>query len=139
MRLHCKIGGGENIQDVDVMSLYPFVCKYFKFPRGHPAIHVGDARQDMETMPLKDGLLKCSILPPRHLYHPIVTFRGNNIYYWLCKKCAIQQNRTTVCTHETVSERAPIAMWIPDEIRLAVLKGYETVEVQEVYEYQVTQ
>ena len=42
-RLHYKVKEGESIHYVDVMSLYPFVCKYFKFPVGHPVIHVGDA------------------------------------------------------------------------------------------------
>ena len=31
-RLHHAAGDGETIQYVDVMSLYPYVCKYFKFP-----------------------------------------------------------------------------------------------------------
>ena len=30
-------------------------------------------------------------------------------------------------------------MWVLDEIRLAVQKGYKLVEVHEVYEYRVTQ
>jgi hypothetical protein len=49
-RLHYKVGERESIQYVDVMSLYPFVCKYFKIPVGHPVIHVGDACRDMDTM-----------------------------------------------------------------------------------------
>ena len=32
MRLHHTAGVGETIQYVDVMSLYPYVCNYFKFP-----------------------------------------------------------------------------------------------------------
>ena len=43
MRFHYKAREGETIQFVDVMSLYPYICKYFKFPVGHPVIHVGDA------------------------------------------------------------------------------------------------
>ena len=36
MRLHYRAKEGEEtIQYVDVMSLYPWVCKYFKFPVGH--------------------------------------------------------------------------------------------------------
>ena len=34
---------------------------------------------------------------------------------------------------------ALIGTWVLDEIRLAVQKGYELVEMHEVYEYQVTQ
>jgi len=50
MRLHYRVGEGESIQYVDVMSLCPFVCKYFKFPLGYPVLHVGYACRDMETM-----------------------------------------------------------------------------------------
>jgi hypothetical protein len=79
MRLHYKIAEGETVQDVEVMSLYPYVCKYFKFPIGHPVIHVGDECLDIQAMLQKDGLLKCSILPSRQLYHPVLSFRCSNI------------------------------------------------------------
>ena len=55
MKLHYKIREGEEtVQYVNVMSLYSYVCKYFKFPLGHPAIHVGDACQDTEAMLRKE-------------------------------------------------------------------------------------
>jgi len=41
MRLHYKAREIETMQYVDVVSLYPYICKYFKFPVGHPIIHVG--------------------------------------------------------------------------------------------------
>jgi hypothetical protein len=62
MRLHYKIREGEEtIQYVDVISLYPFVCKYFKYPIGHPTIHMGDACQDIDAMLQKEGLIKCLV------------------------------------------------------------------------------
>jgi len=43
MILHYRIDeDAETIHYWDVMSLYPFICKYYKFPIGHPIIHVGD-------------------------------------------------------------------------------------------------
>jgi hypothetical protein len=55
MRLHYKIRQGEEtIQYVDVISLYPSVCKYFKFSIGHPTIHVGDACRDIHAMLQKE-------------------------------------------------------------------------------------
>ena len=61
MRLHWE---GENIQYLDFMSLYPYICKYFNFPVGHPVIHVGNACKDREACLRKEGLMKCSIVPP---------------------------------------------------------------------------
>ena len=77
MRFHRKAGIAVTIQYVDVVSLYPYVFKYFKFPVGHPVIHVGDSCQDIQTMLKKDFLIKCSILPPRQLYLPLPRFRCN--------------------------------------------------------------
>jgi len=87
----------------------------------------------------KEGLIKCCILPPRTLYHPVLPFRCNNkLLFCLCKACAIEQN-SDVCTHETIADRALLSSWVVDEIRLAVEKGYRLIEVFEVYEYEVTQ
>jgi hypothetical protein len=41
---------GETIQQCDVMSLYTYICKYIKFPVGHPVIHVGDTCTDADAM-----------------------------------------------------------------------------------------
>jgi hypothetical protein len=59
MRLHYKIKEDEEtVQYCDVMSLYPFICKYFKFPIGHPIIHVGYTCADIETCLKMEGLMK---------------------------------------------------------------------------------
>ena len=64
MRLHYKAPENETIQYADVMSLYQYICKYFKFPVRHPIIHVGNACKDVEACLRMDGLIKCSIVPP---------------------------------------------------------------------------
>jgi len=62
------------------MSLYPYVCKYSKFPLGHPKIHADDACRDKQAMLSKEGLIKCTVLPPKRLYHPVLPFRCNKIF-----------------------------------------------------------
>jgi hypothetical protein len=121
------------------MSLYPYICKYFKFCIGHPVIHVGNDCLDTDALLQKDGLMECSILPPKHLFHSVLSFRCNNsLLFCLCRSCAMEQNRTEDCTHETDAERTLTGTWVLYEIRLAVQHGYKLVEVHEVYEYQVT-
>ena len=63
--LHYKVRVNESIQYVDIMSLYPYICKYFKFPVGHPTVHVGDECKDTETCLRMDGLIKCTIVLPQ--------------------------------------------------------------------------
>jgi G:T-mismatch repair DNA endonuclease (very short patch repair protein) len=74
MRLLYKAAEGETIQYVDVISLYLYIYKYFKFPVGHPVIPAGDDCTDTDVMLQKDGLMNCMILPPKHLFHPVLPF-----------------------------------------------------------------
>ena len=83
-RCHVSPSQGRRRRDHSVCRRnvsIPVCVQILKFPIGHPVIHVGDACQDMQAMLLKDGLMKCSILPPRHLYHPVRPFRCNKNCY----------------------------------------------------------
>ena len=85
-------------------------------------------------MLLKDALMKCSILPPRRLFLPVLPFRCNKrLLFCLCQSSAMEQNRTEDYTHETVAESAITGTWLLYEIRLDVQKGYVLVEMHEVY------
>jgi hypothetical protein len=58
--------------------------------------------------------------------------------FYLCRWCAVEQNQTAACTHETVAARALVGTWVLDEIRLDAQKGNRLVKMYEIYEYQVT-
>ena len=60
------------------------------------------------------------------------------LMFCLCRTCPAVQNWTADWTHESIAERALVGMWVMDEVRLAVEKGYQIVEVYEVYEYEVS-
>ena len=116
------------------------MCKYFKFPVGRPVIHEGEACQDREDMLQKEGLIKSCIIPPQRPQHPGLPYRCNGrLILCLCRSCSIEYNRDGECAHETVEEKALTGTWVIDEVRKAVQKGYEIVEMIEVYEYAVTQ
>jgi len=127
MRLHYKIKEGEEtVQYCDVMSLYPFICKYIKFPIGHPIIHVGDTCADIETCLTMEGLMKCKIVPPQNLYHPILPYRyDKKLLFCLCRTCVQEHNATSECQHRSDAERCLEGTWVIDEVRLAVDKGYK--------------
>jgi hypothetical protein len=47
----------EEIQYVHVIILYPYICKYAKFPVGHPEVYVGaDCPPDCVD---REGIIKC--------------------------------------------------------------------------------
>jgi len=70
----------------------------------------------------------------------VLLFRCNDrLFFSLCKSCATEHNADGECAHETVPERALIGSWVIDEVRLAVQKIYEVIEIFQVNEYAVTQ
>ena len=102
-------------------------------------IHAGDACSDTDAMMRMKCLIKCRILPPKRLYHPVLPFRCNSkLLFCLCRTCAVRRNYDRECEHISSADRAFVGTWIIDEVRLAVEKGYKVIEVLEVYEYEVT-
>lgn len=85
IRLFCT---EVDMRYVDVCSLYPYVLKYRLFPVGHPEIltdNFGDLRAYF-------GLIKCRVLPPRGLYHPVLPYRSvERSLFPLCRACAEQR------------------------------------------------
>jgi len=138
MRLHYKVRENETIQYLDVVSLYPYICKNFIFPIGHPRIQVGDTCKDVEACLRMDGLIKCTIVPPQKLYHPVLRYRCNKkLIFCLCRTC-LETCSTGDCTHTEEAERALTGTCVMVEVRLAVEKGYRILEINEDYEYQFT-
>jgi len=139
IRLHYKIREGEEtVQYCDIMSLNPYICKYSKFPIGHPIIHVGDACADIEACLKMEGLMKCKIVPPTNLYHPFLPYRYKKLLFCLCRTCVHEHTAKSECQHRNDAERCLEGTWVIVQIRLAVDKGYKILEILEVYEYQVT-
>jgi len=91
--LHHTIDENETVQYCDVMSLYPYICKYYKFPIGLPVIHVGDTYKNIEACLQMKGLMYCTILPPKNLFHPVLPFTCNKkLLFCPCRTCVIEQN-----------------------------------------------
>lgn len=132
-----KVKQGEKIKYLDFCSLYPFICKYGRFPVGHPKLHIGNEECSKIKLDSTNGLIKCKILPPRDLFHLVLPLKMNNkLMFVLCRTCG--QSFSSLCSH-TEDERALVGTWIIDEVNLALKKGYEMQEVYEIWEYKVSQ
>ncbi|KAF2894175.1 hypothetical protein ILUMI_11998 [Ignelater luminosus] len=132
----------EKIKYVDVCSLYPWVCKYGKFPKGHPELSIGEdecKRLIKENGGLKqlNGLIKCTVLPPQDLFHPVLPIKMHNkLMFTLCRTCT----KTSIenqdeCNHSR-EERTLTGVWVIEEIKKAVEKGYEILSVYEIWNYE---
>ncbi|KAG5861535.1 hypothetical protein JTB14_030294 [Gonioctena quinquepunctata] len=130
-----KAQNDEKIKYVDVCSLYPWVCKYGKFPVGHPKVYVGS---ECPTLSSVSGLIRCKVLPPRELFHPVLPVKMNNkLMFVLC--CACGQNLSfDDCLHSD-EERSLIGTWTVDEVLKAIDRGYEVLEKYEIWAYDTVQ
>lgn len=86
-KIYHSCEAGEEIKYADVCSLYPYVCKYGKYPIGHPTVYVGDDECKSRGIDA-EGLLKCKIIPPFNLYHPVLpTKMHDKLMFLLCRTC----------------------------------------------------
>lgn len=130
-RLYYKTREDEKIKYLDVCSLYPWVCKYGKYPIGHPKVRVGP--ECPEELGNVEGLIKCKILPPRDKYHPVLPLKANNkLLFPLCRTCALRS--CTICDHDE-EQRALIGTWVMDEVIKAVELGYTILKIYEIWDY----
>jgi len=75
-KTYYRVKLGEEIRYVDVISLYPYICKYGKFPVGHPKLYMGAVCPP--NCLDREGIMKCKVLPPRKLYHPVLPCNSNS-------------------------------------------------------------
>ena len=137
--LHHKAGPGEKIFYVDVTSLYPWVNKTCEYPLGHPEILT---QVTVEEFPQYFGLAKVSILPPPELFHPVLPVRcGEKLTFPLCAACVREEQkkpllkRKATCYHSR-EERVLVGTWCTPEIKEAMERGYELLEVHEVWDFE---
>lgn len=130
------------IKYVDFTSLYPYINKYGRYPKGHPTVFINDECSKLtggiNDISNVDGLISCKVLPPRQLYIPVLPFRFNGkLLFTLCRSCAEKQDK--ICLHENDDERVLIGVWVSDELKKAVEVGYQIKKIFEIWKYEMTQ
>ena len=108
-----------------------FRCnKYGEYPLWHPEIVTEN------FAPVEDyfGLVKCSVLPPRALYRPVLPYRTQGkLMFPLCRTCAdtLQQ---APCQHGD-RVRTLHGNWVSLELEKALEKGYQLLHIEEVWHF----
>ena len=85
--------------------------------------------------------MKCKVLPPRQLYHPVLPYREHDkLTFPLCALCPeLEMGKpmlscTCVCPH-TDDARALVSTWFTPELEKAVELGYEIIHIYEVWHF----
>ena len=83
------------------------------------------------------GLIKCTVLPPRGLFHPVLPYRTQGkLMSPMCKTCADTCNQA-LCTHSE-RERAIQGTWCSVELEKALEKGYRILQMYEEWHFAET-
>ena len=115
---------------MDFTSLYPWCNKSTEAVVGHPEI-ITENFADISTY---FGLIKCTVLPPKGLLHPVLPYRTKDkLMFPLCKTCADTLNQNP-CTHSE-QERAILGTWCHVELMKAIEKGYQVLKIHEVWHF----
>ena len=119
---------------VDFCSLYPTIQYYQKYPISHPT-KIHNPEKYCKSW---YGLIKCKVVPPRKLYHPVLPQRikvdsYEKLVFTLCKTCTETRNQNK-CKH-TDNQRSFIGTWTTDEVSKAIEKGYKILRIYEVWHF----
>lgn len=120
---------GKQLKYIDVCSLYPTVNYYDYYPVGHSKMVKNVTEYDKNWF----GYIKCKVLPPKMLYHPVLPIKDEKLLFLLCKKCF--DEKTESCKH-TAEERCIIGTWTTIEMNKAIEKGYQVKEIYEVQHFE---
>lgn len=113
----------SNNDDVDCYLMVKFFCSY-RYPVGHPTV-ITEGFSDVSNY---FGFIKCCILPPRGLFHPVLPYRcRGKLMFPLCKTCA-ETSCQDKCSH-TDEKRCIIGTWVTEEVKKAIKKGYRIIKV----------
>lgn len=133
--LYFKCKPNEEIRYQDFTSLYSSVNYSAEYPNLHHEVLLKP-----ESIDGIFGIIKCRVLPPKGLFHPVLPIRLDNGKYsklvcLLCKKCGDTNQR--VCTHND-EERSFIGCWTHLELNKAVQKGYKILNIFEAWKWNET-
>ena len=141
VKLYHHVTPSQQIHYIDVTSLYPWVNKTCVYPKGHPRVIFNPGHTDISFY---FGLVQCKVLPPRHLYHPVLPYRHESkLLFPLCAACVEQEmvkrplDRCAECVH-TDEQRTLTGTWCSPELSKAVDLGYDIQYIYEVWHFDET-
>ncbi|XP_031355525.1 uncharacterized protein LOC116179786 [Photinus pyralis] len=134
IKLYHKTEDDEDIRYLNVCSLYPYVNKYAKYPVGHPRVLLTPEELRCVNLNSVEGMIKCTVLPPQDLYHPVLPYRCHGkLMFPLCRRCCETMHQDE-CEHTEEFS----GTYVADKMRKAISLGYVVDDIQEVWEYHTT-
>ena len=115
---------------MDFTSLYPWTNKYGTYPISHPEILTSEALIHRSPCDFY-GLIKCDVLPPSFLFHPVLPFRAQGKLCRTCAETCAENLQETPCKHSE-EERVLSGTCCSIEIQKALDVGYRVIRMFEL-------
>lgn len=131
----------QTFYSCDINGLYSHVAMNQSFNVGKYQVLIGKATNNITiqngqfyyTDKRIFGVMQVTILPPKRLYFPFLTFRfKDRSVLTLCKKCAVKQIKK--CNHKN-PDREFFGCYFVEELEFALLLGYEILAIHECHAY----
>jgi hypothetical protein len=133
-KLYYKCSENERIRHSDICSLYPDVQANGVFPIGTYKIYKNI--EPNKTIFDYFGLVKCSVVPPRKLYFPVLPLKINNkLIFTLCTSCASTNEQQNECSHSD-EQRMLKGTWVTLEVEEALKMNYRLHKVHEIWHFE---
>ncbi|XP_072033428.1 uncharacterized protein [Amphiura filiformis] len=130
-KLFHQVKDGEVIRYLDFTSLYPWCNKYRPYIVGHPKIYTNNFKDISSYF----GLIRCTVLPPRWLFHPVLPARCHGkLMFALCGTC-MEEKRQAYCPHSDKA-RTIRGTWVTLEVEKAVKMGYVIDNIEVVWDWE---
>lgn len=110
----------------------PSCKKKYRYPIKHPEIIRGVAKCSKFDVHKIFGLIKCKILPPKHMLFPVIPVRTSKLTFPLCSTCAEEQCKN--CMHDD-EQWVLYGTWTSVEVHKALEHGYKMLTIYEIYHY----
>jgi len=116
VKLYYKCKNNEQIRYIDITSLYPWVNYTCRYPIGEPTIIKNDFDYSLKSY---FGLVKCHVVPPNNLYHPVLWHHDHDN------------------NDKLIFDLKPkIGTWTTVELMKAIEKGYIIDKIYEVWHFE---
>ncbi|XP_066248831.1 uncharacterized protein [Euwallacea similis] len=120
----CKLKiKAKMLRYIDVCSLYPSV-QYFDY---YPVAHSIKIFKPKSFEKCWYGFIKCQILPPRKLYHPVLSIKEEKLIFTLCSQ--FFKEKCEKCCHSE-DERSLIGTWTTDEVNKPIEKDFIKIKLE---------
>lgn len=126
--LYKKTSQKTKIKYINFTSLYPFINKITQYPIKHPKI----ITHKFNNITTYFKLTKIKILPPQHLFHPILNYHSKNKLTFPLYQTYIKLQQQNSYTYSNTKKTLTKTYYTPKLLK-TIKKKYQILKIYKIY------